>query len=169
MVPLLFTTTAKCQQRLCLTWAVVKDTGSYMQQTCGGTPSSLDWTLSIPLFQHLIRSRTSDWFEGICKASSILLIYPMTHSFSINYKFPFPDDTFDFVRMANLALCIPYDKWDFVLSQVHRVLTPGGRLELIDDDIYFPYGEWKGVELEAVIPGSPLCGEEAGMKLGENE
>jgi len=90
-------------------------------------------------------------------------------SFSVNYKFPFPDDTFDFVRMANLALCIPYDKWEFVLGQVHRVLTPGGRLELIDDDIYFPYGEWNGVELEAVVPESPLCGEEAGMDLGDNE
>lgn len=93
----------------------------------------------------------------------------MTHSSSINYKFPFPDDTFDFVRMANLALCIPYDKWEFVLSQVRRVLAPGGRLELIDDDIYFPYGEWKGVELESVVPGSPLCGEEAGMKPGDDE
>ena len=63
------------------------------------------------------------------------------HIHSINYKLPFPDNTFDFVRMANLVLCIPYDKWEFVLGQVLRVLTPGGRLELIDDQIYFPYGD----------------------------
>jgi len=43
--------------------------------------------------------------------------------------------------MANLVLCVPRDKWSFVLGQVYRVLSPGGRLELIDDEIYFPYGE----------------------------
>jgi hypothetical protein len=42
--------------------------------------------------------------------------------------------------MANLSLCIPYDSWGFVLSEVHRVLAPSGRLELIDDEIFFPYG-----------------------------
>ena len=41
--------------------------------------------------------------------------------------------------MANLVLCIPYDKWDYVIRQVHRVLTVNGRLELIDDQIFFPY------------------------------
>jgi hypothetical protein len=43
--------------------------------------------------------------------------------------------------MANLVLCVPQDKWSFVLGQAYRVLSPGGRLELIDDEIYFPYGE----------------------------
>ncbi len=43
--------------------------------------------------------------------------------------------------MANLVLCVPHHKWSFVLGQVYRVLSPGGRLELIDDEIYFPYGE----------------------------
>ena len=71
--------------------------------------------------------------------------------------------------MANLALCIPYDKWEFVLGQVRRVLTPGGRLELIDDDIYFPYGDGsKGVEFEALVPASPLCGGER-LDVGDNE
>ena len=71
--------------------------------------------------------------------------------------------------MANLALCIPYDKWEFVLGQVRRVLTPGGRLELIDDDIYFPYGEGsKGVELEALVPASPFFGGER-LDVRDNE
>ncbi|KAF5384918.1 hypothetical protein D9615_001123 [Tricholomella constricta] len=52
---------------------------------------------------------------------------------------PFPEKTFDLVRMANLSLCIPYDKWEMVLAEVHRVLTVDGRLELIDDQIFFPY------------------------------
>ena len=93
----------------------------------------------------------------------------MTHIFSLNYTLPFPKNTFDLVRMANLSLCIPFDKWEFVLGQVHRVLTPGGRLELIDDDIYFPYGnESKDVE---AIPASPLSGSLFGderLEVGTN-
>ena len=58
---------------------------------------------------------------------------------SVNYDLPFPDDSFDLVRMANLSLCIPFDKWEFVLRQVHRVMAPGGRLEFIDDQTIFPY------------------------------
>ncbi|KAI8990596.1 hypothetical protein BD414DRAFT_535882 [Trametes punicea] len=56
----------------------------------------------------------------------------------VKYELPFPDDTFDLVRMANLTLCIPMNRWRFVLTQVRRVLKPGGRLELIDDDLFFP-------------------------------
>lgn len=46
---------------------------------------------------------------------------------------------FDLVRMANLSLCIPYERWEHVLSEARRVLAQGGRLELIDDYLYFPY------------------------------
>lgn len=42
--------------------------------------------------------------------------------------------------MANLVLCIPYEKWDYVLKEVRRVLTVNGKMELIDDQILFPYG-----------------------------
>ncbi|KAI0334340.1 hypothetical protein GY45DRAFT_1431564 [Cubamyces sp. BRFM 1775] len=56
----------------------------------------------------------------------------------VKYALPFPDDSFDLVRMANLTLCIPINRWRFVLTQVRRVLKPGGRLELIDDDMFFP-------------------------------
>ncbi|KAF4604400.1 hypothetical protein EYR38_004822 [Pleurotus pulmonarius] len=52
---------------------------------------------------------------------------------------PFPDKTFDLVRMANLTLCIPYSKWEQVLGEVRRVMTINGRLELVDDQIMFPY------------------------------
>lgn len=40
--------------------------------------------------------------------------------------------------MANLALCIPFDKWEEVLREVSRILVVGGRLELINDHIFFP-------------------------------
>jgi len=32
---------------------------------------------------------------------------------------------------------IPGERWDFILSEVHRVLSPGGRLELIHDQLCF--------------------------------
>ncbi|KAL4070492.1 hypothetical protein J3A83DRAFT_4093894 [Scleroderma citrinum] len=59
----------------------------------------------------------------------------------VKYKLPFPKETFDFVRMANLSLCVPADSWNHVFSEVRRVLAPGGRLELIDDHIHFPYSK----------------------------
>lgn len=58
---------------------------------------------------------------------------------SVKYKLPFPKNMFDLVRMANLSLCIPYERWEHILSEVRRVLAQGGRLELIDDYLYFPY------------------------------
>ncbi|KAG6911330.1 hypothetical protein DXG01_001001 [Tephrocybe rancida] len=55
------------------------------------------------------------------------------------FPWPFGAKKFDLVRMANLSLCIPYDKWELILSEVHRILNINGRLELIDDEILFPY------------------------------
>ena len=43
--------------------------------------------------------------------------------------------------MANLALCIPKDMWNQLLDEVRRVLTPNGRVEIIDDQIHFPYAK----------------------------
>ena len=43
--------------------------------------------------------------------------------------------------MSCLALCITSNSWIFVLQEVARVLAVGGRLELIDDLIFFPYGK----------------------------
>ncbi|KAH7906477.1 hypothetical protein BJ138DRAFT_1016153 [Hygrophoropsis aurantiaca] len=57
----------------------------------------------------------------------------------VHYKLPFPKDSFDLVRMANLSLCVPHNRWYHVLREVRRVLAPEGRLELIDDQIIFPY------------------------------
>jgi SAM-dependent methyltransferase len=59
----------------------------------------------------------------------------------LKYALPFPDRQFELVRMANLSLCIPFPKWEFVFREVARVLAPGGRLELVDDQTFFPYGD----------------------------
>ncbi|KAF9523293.1 hypothetical protein CPB83DRAFT_898872 [Crepidotus variabilis] len=57
----------------------------------------------------------------------------------LNFALPFESFAFELVRMSDLSLCIPHDKWDLLLSEVKRVLKIGGRLELIDDEIFFPY------------------------------
>jgi hypothetical protein len=64
-----------------------------------------------------------------------------TLSSSLKYKLPFPDNTFNFVRLANLNLCVPYAKWTRLLREVRRVLAPHGRLEFIEDVAWFPYGK----------------------------
>ena len=64
-----------------------------------------------------------------------------TETCSLKEHLPFGDDTFDLVRMSCLALCITSDSWDFILQEVYRVLVVGGRLEFIDDQIFFPYGK----------------------------
>ena len=43
--------------------------------------------------------------------------------------------------MSCLALCITSDSWGFILQEVRRVLVAGGRMEFIDDQIFFPYGK----------------------------
>lgn len=40
--------------------------------------------------------------------------------------------------MANLTLAIPYSRWYDLIMDIKRVLKPGGRLELIDDHLFFP-------------------------------
>ena len=51
---------------------------------------------------------------------------------------PFRDDTFDLVRLANLGLCVPKERWAALLMEAKRILRLGGRLELIDDEFFFP-------------------------------
>ncbi|KAF8662800.1 hypothetical protein AX16_001082 [Volvariella volvacea WC 439] len=53
-------------------------------------------------------------------------------------RLPFENESFDLVRISDLTLSVPFTKWKDVLAEVSRVLTIGGRLELIDDQIFFP-------------------------------
>lgn len=63
----------------------------------------------------------------------------LTLNSSLRKQLPFPDQSFDLVRISCLTFAIPYDRWSDLLSEVERVLVVGGRLELIDDHIFFPY------------------------------
>ncbi|KAH9081769.1 hypothetical protein EDB83DRAFT_2512614 [Lactarius deliciosus] len=60
------------------------------------------------------------------------------HNF-ITEELPFPDKSFDYVRLNDAVVVIPRERWDFVLSEAHRVLRRGGRLELIHDQLCFPF------------------------------
>ncbi|KIP11778.1 hypothetical protein PHLGIDRAFT_124666 [Phlebiopsis gigantea 11061_1 CR5-6] len=55
---------------------------------------------------------------------------------------PFPSSTFGLVRIACLSLAVPMEFWHHLLQEVRRVLKPGGRLELIDDEVFFPEAQF---------------------------
>ncbi|KAF9482643.1 hypothetical protein BDN70DRAFT_892417 [Pholiota conissans] len=59
----------------------------------------------------------------------------------LKQRLPFSNNSFDLIRMSCLALCVTADSWVFLLQEVCRVLMVGGRLELIDDLVFFPYGK----------------------------
>ena len=73
--------------------------------------------------------------------SKYSIIDGLPETCSLKQQLPFSSDTFDLVRMSCLTLCITSDSWGFVLQEVCRVLVEGGRLEFIDDQIFFPYGK----------------------------
>ncbi|KAI9454827.1 hypothetical protein F5148DRAFT_413855 [Russula earlei] len=61
----------------------------------------------------------------------------MCHCF-ITDRLPFPDNSFDYIHLNNTMVAIPGERWDFVLSEVHRVLSPKGHFKLVHDQLCFP-------------------------------
>ncbi|KAG6868966.1 hypothetical protein C0993_006488 [Termitomyces sp. T159_Od127] len=51
---------------------------------------------------------------------------------------PFPDGEFDFVHIKRIALGVPENKWDGLFQEIIRVMKPGGTLEMLEEDIFFP-------------------------------
>ncbi|TFK27645.1 hypothetical protein FA15DRAFT_145734 [Coprinopsis marcescibilis] len=51
---------------------------------------------------------------------------------------PFPKDEFDFVHIKRIALGVPEDKWDALFDEISRVMKPGGALEMVEEDLFFP-------------------------------
>lgn len=60
----------------------------------------------------------------------------LRHDF-LTQQLPFRNNSIDYVRLNDAVAVIPAERWDFVLSEIHRVLCPGGRLELIHDQLCF--------------------------------
>ncbi|KAG9038986.1 hypothetical protein FRB95_013664 [Tulasnella sp. JGI-2019a] len=54
-------------------------------------------------------------------------------------RLPFDDHSFDHVYARSLEMAIPENKWDFVLTEIVRVLKPGGAAEFLFNDIIFPF------------------------------
>ncbi|KAJ3126740.1 hypothetical protein HK098_007196 [Nowakowskiella sp. JEL0407] len=50
-------------------------------------------------------------------------------------RLPFKDNTFDGVYQRLMLAAIPKDKWDHVISELVRILKPGGFLELCEPDL----------------------------------
>ena len=70
--------------------------------------------------------------------SSLIVIFIHSYAPSSLKQLPFDSKTFDLIRMSCLTLCVPTGSWAHVFEEVCRVLSPGGRLELIEDTIIFP-------------------------------
>ncbi|THH27875.1 hypothetical protein EUX98_g6306 [Antrodiella citrinella] len=51
---------------------------------------------------------------------------------------PFQDEEFDYIHMKRVARGVPEHKWDSLFEELARVLKPGGALETIEEDLYFP-------------------------------
>ncbi|RDX46898.1 hypothetical protein OH76DRAFT_1406497 [Lentinus brumalis] len=51
---------------------------------------------------------------------------------------PFDDEEFDHVRITEVALGIPENKWTTVFEEVRRVMKPGATIEIIEEDAIFP-------------------------------
>ncbi|KAF8899036.1 hypothetical protein BD779DRAFT_1486712 [Infundibulicybe gibba] len=61
------------------------------------------------------------------------------HGNFLTTKLPFEDDEFDHVHMQSIAKAVPESKWGVLFEEVNRVLSPGGSVEMIEDDVVFPY------------------------------
>lgn len=52
-------------------------------------------------------------------------------------RFPFDDNTFDFVYSEHMIEHIPFDKGAILLAESYRVLKPGGSLRIVTPDFQF--------------------------------
>ncbi|KAM0752383.1 hypothetical protein T439DRAFT_206918 [Meredithblackwellia eburnea MCA 4105] len=50
-------------------------------------------------------------------------------------KLPFPNDTFDYVRLAHVSQGLPENELGAILDEVSRVLTSKGLIEILDSDL----------------------------------
>ncbi|KAG9004411.1 hypothetical protein FRB90_010906 [Tulasnella sp. 427] len=84
------------------------------------------------LVKALLPDRNSPSFTHFKHAPGMVL------DLGLQYKLPFPDAHFDFIRMSFIALAVPEQKWRFLVKELRRVLKPNGVLEWIDEEPVFP-------------------------------
>ncbi|PVG01983.1 S-adenosyl-L-methionine-dependent methyltransferase [Serendipita vermifera] len=54
-------------------------------------------------------------------------------------RLPFENESFDYVRCVNVAKGVPEDKWVALFAEISRVLAVGGAIEVVVENIVFPY------------------------------
>ncbi|KAJ3539166.1 hypothetical protein NM688_g6406 [Phlebia brevispora] len=78
------------------------------------------------------------------------------HGNFLRQKLPFEDDEFDHVHIQGLAFAIftaALEQWPSFFEEVHRVLRPGGTVEIIEEDAIFPIlPKWFTTPLHAPVP-----------------
>ncbi|HVE68808.1 MAG TPA: class I SAM-dependent methyltransferase [Solirubrobacteraceae bacterium] len=94
-------------------------------------------------------------------------------------RFPYPDGGFDVAVAASVLTHLPADETDRYLSELARVLRPGGRLLatffLLDDaareaqarratEIAFPHEHWPASFADAALPESAVAYDEAWVR-----
>ncbi|KAJ3575768.1 hypothetical protein NP233_g874 [Leucocoprinus birnbaumii] len=82
-----------------------------------------------------------DMVDTMKSLRPLAVSHGVADNIGLRQRLPFPDESFDLVRMSCLTFCITSDAWEDILQEVCRVLALGGRLEIIDDHIFFPYGK----------------------------
>ncbi|KAK0208757.1 hypothetical protein DFS33DRAFT_1253760 [Desarmillaria ectypa] len=71
--------------------------------------------------------------------SSIAARITWAHGNFLTTKLPFDDDEFDHVHIQSIARGVPENKWDVLFDEINRILRPGGCVEILEDDLVFPY------------------------------
>ncbi|PFH49806.1 hypothetical protein AMATHDRAFT_62438 [Amanita thiersii Skay4041] len=70
--------------------------------------------------------------------SSVRCRIEWRHGNFLTTRLPFDDDEFDHVHIQYIARGVPENKWGVLLDEVNRVLSPGGSVEIIEEDVVFP-------------------------------
>ncbi|GES77769.1 class I SAM-dependent methyltransferase [Rhizophagus clarus] len=63
-----------------------------------------------------------------------------THGNIFDGGLPYPDEYFDYVNVRSFLTWLPSDKISFVIKEIRRVLKRGGRVEILETDIFVKNG-----------------------------
>ncbi|RGB41281.1 hypothetical protein C1646_321352 [Rhizophagus diaphanus] len=59
-----------------------------------------------------------------------------THGNIFENGLPYPDNFFDYVNVRSLLGWLPSDKISFVIEEIRRITIPGGKIEILETDVF---------------------------------